>query len=138
MKILDLLTQRRKTGNFGENEACIFLKRNGYKILKRNYVANGYEIDIVAENSDYLVFVEVKTRTEGHENPKEPRPASSVTPEKQRKIISAAKAYIGFAHPKKQIRFDIIEVIASKDKKVKSFSHLIGAFNADTAYRRTN
>ena len=98
MKILELLTQKRKTGNKGEKEACRYLRKHKYKIKCTNYIANGYEIDIIAENSDTLVFVEVKTRSEGRDNPKEPRPASSVTPEKQKKIISASKAYINFAH----------------------------------------
>ena len=136
MKILELLTQRRKTGNKGEKEACRYLKKHRYKILCTNYVANDHEIDIIAENADTLVFVEVKTRTEGHENPKEPRPASSVTQEKQKKIISASKAYINYARTSKQIRYDVIEVIISKDSKKCRVSHLIGTFNADTAYKR--
>ena len=136
MKILELLTPKRKIGNRGEKEACRFLRKNGYKIKRTNYVANGHEIDVIAENAETLAFIEVKTRTEGYENPKEPRPASSVTPEKQRKIISAAKAYITYAHTNKQLRFDVIEVILSKKGKNATVSHLIGAFNADTAYKR--
>lgn len=136
MKILELLTAKKVVGNLGEAEAAKYLKKNGYKIVKTNYVADGHEIDIIAENCDTLAFVEVKTRTYGKENPNEPRPASSVTPEKQRKIIQAAKTYISFTRPEKQIRFDVIEVIVSKDKKKCNISHLIQAFNADTAYRR--
>ena len=137
MKILELLTSKRKTGNFGEKQAVRFLKKNGYKILKQNYVANGHEIDIIAEDKNYLVFAEVKTRTSGSKSIFEARPASSVTPDKQRKIISASKAYINFVKTSKQIRFDIIEVIISKDNDVESISHLVGAFNSDTAYKRS-
>ena len=87
MKILELLTEKKRTGNAGETAAAKFLKKQGYKILKRNYEALGYEIDIIAANKEFTVYCEVKTRTLGHENPKEPRPASAVTPEKQRKIL---------------------------------------------------
>ena len=64
MKILELLTPKRKIGNRGEKEACRFLKKNGYKIKRTNYVANGHEIDVIAENAKTLAFIEVKTRTE--------------------------------------------------------------------------
>ena len=136
MKILKLFTRKRITGNRGEDIAQKFLKKHGYKILERNYVANSYEIDIIAENRDTLVFVEVKTRTDGQSNPKEPRPASSVTSEKQRKIINSARSYIPFAQNKRYIRFDIIEVILSADGKPVSITHIESAFNSNTAFDR--
>ena len=135
MKILEILTEKRKTGNIGERAAARFLKRNGYKIIERNYADSQNEIDIIAENKEYTVFVEVKSRTVGHRSPKEPRPASAVNPEKQRKIISAAKYYTAFNREHKKLRFDIIEVYLTdeKKKKVKEILHLKAAFNYDTA-----
>ncbi len=135
MKILEILTEKRKTGNIGEHAAAKFLKRNGYKIIKRNYADSKNEIDIIAENKEYTVFVEVKSRTVGHQSPKEPRPASAVTPEKQRKIIAAAKYYTAFNREHKKLRFDVIEVYLAdqKKKKVKEILHLKSAFNYDTA-----
>ena len=136
MKILELLTERRKIGNVGERAAKKFLKKAGYRILKTNYVAVGYEIDIIASDGEHTVFCEVKTRTLGHENSKEPRPASSVTPEKQRKIITAAKFYNGSNFSGRRMRFDIIEVFVDEDKTVKKINHLPAAFNLDTARGR--
>lgn len=138
MKILELLTPRRITGNYGERQAAKYLRRRGYRILKRNYVAEGAEIDLVAEASKTTVFVEVKTRREGHAHPREPRPASAVTPEKQRKLIAAARAYARRAQRESRLRFDIIEVILlDREKpKVKEIRHLISAFNQNTAYQR--
>jgi hypothetical protein len=44
--------------------ACRFLRRNGYKVLYRNFRGRtGGEIDVVCRDNDTLVFVEVKTRT---------------------------------------------------------------------------
>lgn len=135
MKILEVATEKRKTGNIGERAASRFLKRNGYKIIKRNYADSKNEIDIIAENKEYTVFVEVKSRTLGHQSPKEPRPASAVTPEKQRRIISAARYYIASRNEHKKLRFDVIEVYLAdeKRKKVKEILHLKAAFNYDTA-----
>ena len=108
-----------------------------YRIEKRNFVGDSHEIDIIASNKEYIVFVEVKTRTLGKENPNEPRPASSVTPEKQRAIISASKIYSAFNPTNKKKRFDIIEVYInqnSKRKRVAEIKHLQSAFNANTAF----
>ncbi|MFR9035090.1 MAG: YraN family protein [Ruminococcus sp.] len=55
-------TQRRKTGNIGEDAVCGFLVRHGYEIIKRNFTVRGGEIDIIAEKADIIAFVEVKTR----------------------------------------------------------------------------
>ncbi len=133
MKILEILTDKRKTGNIGERCAAAYLRRHGYKILERNYVAGGHEIDIIAEKNGLVAFVEVKARTLGHENPREPRPASAVTAEKQAKIISAAAYYKNAAAKDKRARFDIIEVYL-KDTKFgkipKEIKHLTDAFDA--------
>ncbi len=51
------------TGKIGEDLAAEFLKNKGYKILSRNFRIRGGEIDIVAMDSDVVVFIEVKTRT---------------------------------------------------------------------------
>ncbi len=138
MKILELLTPRRITGNFGEKQAAKYLRRHGYRILERNYVAKDAEIDLIAKTEETTVFVEVKTRREGHSHPCEPRPASAVTPEKQRKLIAAARAYVRRARPDTRLRFDVVEVILTDTKKpkVKEIRHLISAFNQNTAYHR--
>ena len=134
MKILEILTEKRDIGTRGEREAARLLRKAGYKILKKNYVAVGYEIDIIARNKDTVIFVEVKSRTLGHESPKEARPASAVTPEKQRKIISAAKYFMGETHEEGRMRFDIIEVYFNENKKAERALHMEGAFNYDTAH----
>ncbi|MBQ4071291.1 MAG: YraN family protein [Clostridia bacterium] len=135
MRILELLTERRRIGNVGERAAAKYLRRHGYKILRRNYVACGAEIDIIADDGIHTAFVEVKTRTLGREDPREPRPASAVTPEKQRKIISTAKFFRGEYFERRRMRFDIIEVFLDEKKKVVRINHLESAFNADTAHR---
>ena len=138
MKILNILTPRRKLGNAGEVQAARYLKKNGYVILERNYVAAESEIDIIAKKDGVLAFVEVKTRSAGISTKKEPRPASSVTPEKQRKILNAAMHYKTHTRLEAKMRFDIVEVIRDKDARghdVFTVKHLIGTFDANTAKR---
>lgn len=137
MKILEILTERREIGNIGERAAAKFLKKRGYKILARNYVAVDKEIDLIAENKTTTAFIEVKTRTIGKSHPSEPRPASAVTPDKQRKIISAAKYFLGTHKADKRIRFDIVEVYVDNEKKVLELKHLESAFNYDTAHPKS-
>src|SRR4029077_10476827 len=75
----------------GENLACRFLKRNGYKILYRNFRGRtGGEIDIVCRDDDTLVFVEVKTRSSEEYG----RPFDSVDRKKQKRIARGALAWL--------------------------------------------
>ena len=136
MNILKVITPKRITGNFGEKAAVKHLKKLHYKILERNYAAIGSEIDIIAKNKDTVVFVEVKTRTVGHESPMESRPAASVNFEKQKKIIKLASYYLA-GYPalslaeNMRIRFDIIEVYVrdeNEKKKLENICHIEGAF----------
>ena len=136
MNILKVLTERRVTGNFGEGEAARLLKKKGYKILAKNHVEGDGEIDIIAADSEFTVFVEVKTRKYGVDNPVEPRAASSVTPEKQRRIIKAAKTYLAYNPTDKKVRFDVIEVYYDTEgakRRVREINYLEGAFDLNTA-----
>lgn len=135
MNVLKILTPKRIVGNIGENEAAKHLKKKGYKILERNFVESGHEIDIIAKYKDELVFVEVKTRSAASTSELEARPASAVTPEKQRAIISTAIAYLATTEGAPKIRFDVIEVILDNGKPQK-IEHLEAAFDKNTAFRR--
>ena len=106
MKILEILTKQRQTVNIGEKIARRALKKDGYKILKKNYVVFNCEIDIIAENKSTIAFVEVKTRTVSSESAWEARPAAAVTPRKQRKIIDAAKYYLASYNKEKRVSLD--------------------------------
>ena len=138
MQILKINTERRRLGDLGEREAVKLLKKKGYKILEKNYVMLEHEIDIIAECDSAVVFVEVKTRDTESITAREPRPASAVTPKKQRGIISAAKGYLATHKPNKHVRFDIIEVYVTKNdggKHILELKHLENAFNKNTAYK---
>ena len=57
-----MTTKRSETGKLGEDKACEYLKKNGYKIIERNHRNKMGEIDAIAIDKDKtLVFIEVKT-----------------------------------------------------------------------------
>ena len=78
------------TGRAGEAAAAAHLRRSGYKIVERNYRVMEGEIDIVAENSGDLVFVEVKARRSGAFG----KPEESLTEEKATRLVAAAQSYM--------------------------------------------
>lgn len=137
MNILKILTPKRRIGNLGEREAVRFLRKNGYRILEKNYSIPDAEIDIIARQKNVTAFIEVKTRNIKYLGYKEARPASSVTPEKQRKIIRAAGHYISHNACDTRMRFDIIEVYledGGRLGRVKEIKHLVGAFDKNSAF----
>ena len=132
MNILKIKTPERILGNYGEKAACKYLRRHGYKILKKNFTADSAEIDIIAQNSDTLIFVEVKTRSinDISEISFEISAAKAVNKDKIRRTFDAAKAYILENPSTKQLRFDVIEVYLKKDdpKKILDINHIENAF----------
>ena len=111
----------------GETIATKFLVKKGYDILALNYRARFGEVDIIAEKDEYIVFVEVKTRSENAIY----KPYEAVTSTKQKKILRAAMQYIGATNCEKQIRFDIVEVYLTKNPFSKpKVNHIKNAFEA--------
>jgi putative endonuclease len=97
----------QKTGNRAEELAEKHLINNGYVILHRNWRFKKYEVDIIAENRDFIVFIEVKGRTGNTQG----EPEEFVTRQKQRFVTSAANSYLQTRDIIKEARFDIISVL---------------------------
>ncbi len=93
-------------GRSGEDRVASFLRKNGWCLVKRNYQCRFGEIDIIAENSEYIIFVEVKTR---NESPLV-SPAQSVDIKKQRRIMMTAADFLIKYDSSLQPRFDVAEV----------------------------
>jgi len=98
-------------GQKGEDIAAEHLKKSGYKILHRNWKSGKLELDIIAENKDFIVFAEVKTRSDDFQM----HPVTAVNREKQRSMIFAANNYIQWNNIDKESRFDVITVIKKAD-----------------------
>ena len=120
-------------GRLGERYAAKFLKKNKYKVFAKNVHMSHNEIDIIAKNREYIIFVEVKTRSVGKDNGIEIGvPASAVTYEKQRRTIQAARAFLNQGkYQMLQPRFDVIEIYLDKTTcKPRYINHIINAFYA--------
>lgn len=101
------MSDNTETGAKGEELAAGWLKKAGYTIRDRNWRSGKTEIDIIAENNDFIVFVEVKSRSADYQV----HPRDAVNIPKQRTIIFAASNYIKRFNIDKESRFDIITVI---------------------------
>ena len=123
----------RQTGRQGESAACDWLTKNGYTIVTRNYTAPHGEIDIIAEDEKYIVFVEVKYRKNSVFLSKYGRPIKAVTKEKQGHIVSAAKYYLKMNSTMKKPRIDVIEIISNQELNgfvslnIKHYKNAFGA-----------
>ena len=81
---------RKELGARGEALAERALKKDGYKIVERNYRSRFGEIDIIAIDKDTLVFIEVKTRS----NKAYGTPGEAVDKRKQGRIIKSSMEYL--------------------------------------------
>jgi putative endonuclease len=94
-------------GNYGERVAAAFVRRQGYRILTRNYKTERGEIDLICRHGEILVFVEVRTRA-GEEFG---RPAESIDARKEEALWAAAQSYLRLLGRDDIIhRFDAVEV----------------------------
>ena len=120
-------------GKYGEDEAVRLLTEKGYEIIGRNVICNGHEIDIVARDMKYIVFVEVKTRTVFKGLSRFGSAASAVDKYKQQRIYAAAKAFLQENPQRRVPRYDVIEVyVEQSDKTIitKRINHIPKAFGA--------
>ena len=120
-------------GRIGERAAAKFLRKNRYKIINKNIHLSRNEIYIIAEDQEYVVFVEVKTRSVADHIGEASAfvPSQAVTKDKKQRTVTAARAFLTRYKKLRQPRFDVIEVYLNKDNyKVIKINHIINAFGA--------
>ena len=110
-----------QVGRFGEDYCAKYLKKfKKMKILDRNVRMGKLEMDIIAYNKDYIVFVEVKSRRVDKNNYF--RPADAVDRDKRANLLTFAYAYCKCLSPRhkgKIPRIDVCEVDEIAEKKLK-------------------
>lgn len=124
-------TERRLLGDYGEKAASRYLRKQHFRILERNFVCGHQEVDLIVENREFLVFVEVKTRTYDEKNIARFGGASAaVDRRKQANLVRAARNYLPSYKKQRRIRFDVIEVYVSKETptRVLEIHHMPDAF----------
>jgi len=118
-----------KTGRRGEEEACSFLKKKGYRIIERNVRFVFGELDIVAKDKNgLLVFVEVKTLGGlFFDSAKELQPEDHMTVSKIKRFRRAAEAYAN-AHSalitEQGYRLDLISICLGDTKKIIHYENI--------------
>ena len=109
-------------GTIKEELAADYLEKNEISVLTRNYRCRYGEIDIIAKDGEYLVFVEVKYRKDLNKG----YPQEAVTIRKQKTIAFVANYYI-MQHNLEldtPIRFDVIAILGEE------ITHIKNAFSA--------
>lgn len=114
----------KEIGDKGELTALNYLADKGYNILECNYRYQKAEVDIIADDGNFIVFVEVKTRAQFRLT----EPEDSVNKKKQQLLISAAQYYLEKKDLNKEARFDIVSIIYSEDNY--QIKHIEDAFYA--------
>lgn len=104
----EMRTPAQKKGDIGEDAALKRYTENGYTLVARNYRRRCGEIDLIVKNEEYIVFVEVKTRSARAIS----RPVSAVGRKKIGNIVKTAMMYLSENNTYLQPRFDIAEVIS--------------------------
>lgn len=105
---------RKALGALGEKWARDYLKKKGYRVRETNYRCREGEIDIIAEHKEYLVFVEVRTRTGSEFG----TPEESVTLAKRGKLVSLALTYLQTHRNLPHFwRFDVVAIEVGSDGK---------------------
>lgn len=103
---------KRVLGKLGEKAAQEYIKSYGYKIIDVNFKNRYGEIDIIAKDKEFIVFIEVKSRT----SIKYGLPCEAVNYTKQNKIKNTALYFIQNNKIRfSKMRFDVIEVYFNND-----------------------
>jgi putative endonuclease len=113
--VKDQVMDRQEVGKLGEEAARKFLKKRGYRIRETGFRCRHGEIDIIAQKKDYLVFVEVRSKS----NLDFGTPEESITQAKKERLIASAMTYTN-THKKLPPLWRIDVVAIELDEKGKT------------------
>lgn len=120
--------ERRERGFYAERAAAAYLREQGIMIRDANFSCRAGEIDLIAVDGDYLVFVEVRARQRGALVDG----AESISTRKKRRLTRAAQFFL-HRHGLDEClcRFDVIAV-SLENKGQQHFQWIKNAFDATT------
>lgn len=111
-------------GKKGEEKAAMFLLENGYNIVARNWRYKRIEIDIIATNNEFILFVEVKTRSSSFWG----NPEDSIDASRIKRMVEAADYYVQEYDVSLPVRFDVLSIVQHNDSV--EIEHIDDAFMA--------
>lgn len=110
----------RKFGDAGEDLACRYLEKNGYKILERNkHYSRFCELDIIAQEKNTVVFVEVKTRRTNDYG----LPLEAITKTKLQNIVKGVQYYLS-ENKIKNYRIDVVGITLKPEVKIQHIKNV--------------
>ena len=109
-------------GKKGEQLAVVYLEKEGYTVLERNWRFNKAEIDVIALKNGVLAVIEVKTRSSSYFG----NPQDFVNPKKIKLLTEAINEYVVSKDLDVDVRFDIIAILKQHEKF--TLEHLTDAF----------
>jgi putative endonuclease len=118
------MAKHNELGKLGEDLAAKYLEEKGFNLLDRNWIYQKKELDIIALKDDYLVVVEVKSRSTDYFE----HPTDAISLSKIKFIVRATQAYVDLREIKQEVRFDVVSVIKREEKFV--IEHIEDAFIA--------
>lgn len=125
---------RRRLGARGEELAARHLEARGFEVVERNFRTRYGELDVVARDSRFLVFCEVKTRIVGRAAGVQDvlGPFAAIGPRKQRQVRAMAREWLAQGAPggprPPELRFDAIGVSFDPTGRLLALEHLEAAF----------
>lgn len=120
-----MISCTKDIGNVGEVAVCHYVSNMGYEVVYRNYAIRGGEIDIIACDNEYILFIEVKTRRFDYVA----SGLQAITKAKKRCIVKTASHFCSNRIVKLQPRFDVAEVIIDGLKNVLDIQYYPNAFD---------
>jgi putative endonuclease len=125
------MMDRQEVGKLGEKAARKFLKKRGYRIRETNFRCHHGEIDIIAQKKDYLVFVEVRTKS----NLDFGTPEESITQAKKERLIASALTYTTTHQNLPSLwRIDVVAIELDDKGKAKRIEHIENAIEQDSRF----
>ena len=127
MRVMD----RQEVGKLGEKTAQKFLKKRGYRIRETGFRCPRGEIDIIAQRKDYLVFVEVRTKS----NLDFGTPEESITQAKKKKLVALALTYTSTHQNLPSLwRIDVVAIELDDKGKPKRIELIENAIEQDSRF----
>jgi putative endonuclease len=118
------VTDRQEVGKLGEKVAQKFLRKRGYRIRETGFRCHRGEIDIIAQKKDYLVFVEVRTKSSLDFG----TPEESITQTKKERIIASALTYTSTHQNLPSLwRIDVVAIELDDKGQTKRIEHIENA-----------
>jgi putative endonuclease len=117
-------------GKRGEDIAKEFFTSKGYKIRDSNWRSGNYELDFIAENTDSVVMVEVKTRTSTTFG----QPIDFINDAKMKRTLQAAHNYILYHKIEKNVQIDVVSIVCDKESDAYRLEHFPDAITPKWYY----